>query len=87
MGVRTWGIGITRFELDLDANRCQIFVCKKSVTKAVRTDFVKTSVNLAKIQVRFKKMFYKTNFYFKATHYFFNKQILFIRKCNYQIFM
>ena len=53
-----------------------------------RTDMVKTSLKEAKIQVRFKKMFYENNVYFKATHYFINKKLIFtffIIKCNYQI--
>ena len=33
MGIITWGIGMTRIELD--AHRCQIFLCKMSVEGAL----------------------------------------------------
>ena len=74
------GIGITRIELD--AHCCKTFLLMISASRAPwvlkvqkhfnlinRTDMVKTSLNVAKIQVWVKKMFTNIKVYFKATQY------------------
>ena len=62
MGIITWGIGITRTELD--AHHCRTFLRRMSVQKSTlslkcksglilqnQPDIYKTSLNVAKIQV------------------------------------
>ena len=80
MGIITWGIGITRIELD--AHCCQLVLHKISTSRSltivkvqkrydliVQTDMVQILLNVAKIQV------FKINICLKAKHYLTNKKL------------